>query len=71
MAGALLDHFLDRPFAGGWVDHIDERRAPLVDYVPASSLYHLFFAAAESARGLLSAGAAPAGADHPRHPVTR
>jgi mannose-6-phosphate isomerase len=49
MAGALLDHFLDRPFAGGWIDHVDEAHAPLVDYVPASSLYHLFFAASEAA----------------------
>lgn len=49
MARALLDHFLDRPFAGGWVDHVDAAHDPLVDYVPASSLYHLFFAAAESA----------------------
>ena len=65
MARGLLDHFLDRPFAGGWVDHVDAAHAPvahapLVDYVPASSLYHLFFAAAEAAHGLPAAsGAAP------------
>ena len=52
MTRGLFAHFLDRPFTGGWVDHIDEAHAPLVDYVPASSLYHLFFAAAEAARGL-------------------
>ena len=51
MAGALLDHFLDKPFAGGWTDHMNESGAPLVDYVPASTLYHLFFAAAEAAHG--------------------
>jgi len=56
MARGLLQHFLDRPFAGGWVDHVDEAHAPLVGYVPASSLYHLFFAAAEAARGLPIAG---------------
>lgn len=50
MAGALLATFLDRPFAGGWIDHVDEAGRPLVDYVPASSLYHLFLAAAEAAR---------------------
>jgi mannose-6-phosphate isomerase len=50
MAGALCAHFLDRPFPGGWVDHIDAERRPLVDYVPASSLYHLVFAAAEATR---------------------
>ena len=44
MAGALLDRFLDRPFAGGWIDHIGDTHAPLVDYVPASTLYHLSFA---------------------------
>ena len=52
MARGLLDHFLGRPFAGGWTDHVDEAVAPLVGYVPASSLYHLFFAAAEAAPGL-------------------
>jgi len=46
---ALFASFLDRPFAGGWIDHITAAREPMVDYVPASSLYHLFFAAAESA----------------------
>jgi mannose/cellobiose epimerase-like protein (N-acyl-D-glucosamine 2-epimerase family) len=56
MAGALLDHFLDRPFAGGWIDQISEAHAPIVDYVPASTLYHLFFAAAEAgARSLRTA----------------
>ncbi len=39
MARGLREHFLDRPFAGGWVDHIDEAHGPLVGYVPASSLY--------------------------------
>lgn len=45
-AAALLDDFVGRPFAGGWTDQIDAERAPIVDYVPASSLYHLFLAAA-------------------------
>jgi mannose-6-phosphate isomerase len=73
MARGLLDHFLDRPFAGGWVDHVDAAHAPvahapLVDYVPASSLYHLFFAAAEAAYGLPTSGA---GAAELRREVTR
>ncbi|WOJ89480.1 AGE family epimerase/isomerase [Methylocapsa polymorpha] len=50
MISALLDHFLDKPFAGGWIDHIGADGKPLVDYVPASSLYHVFFAAAELTR---------------------
>lgn len=48
MGDALLTHFLDRPFAGGWIDQIGADRRPLVDYVPASTLYHLFLAAAEA-----------------------
>ena len=51
VAGALIDRFLDRPFAGGWIDHIGDTHAPLVDYVPASTLYHLSFAASEAAHG--------------------
>lgn len=50
MGDGLLEHFLDRPFAGGWIDQIDPDRKALVDYVPASSLYHLFFAATEAAK---------------------
>ncbi|MDO6413655.1 AGE family epimerase/isomerase [Sphingomonas sp. BIUV-7] len=50
MAGRLLQHFLDRPFAGGWLDHLDRGGRALVDYVPASSLYHLFLAATEAMR---------------------
>jgi mannose-6-phosphate isomerase len=51
MAGSLLDRFLDRPFAGGWIDHLGDTLTPLVDYVPASTLYHLSFAASEAAHG--------------------
>lgn len=48
MASLLTEHFLDRSFEGGWIDHIDSSLQPIADYVPASSLYHLFFAAAEA-----------------------
>ena len=48
-ADILLRSFLNEPFAGGWIDHRDEAGRPLVDYVPASSLYHLVFAATELA----------------------
>ena len=51
MVTALTHNFLDKPFEGGWSDHIGEAGKPLVDYVPASSLYHLFLASAELARG--------------------
>jgi mannose/cellobiose epimerase-like protein (N-acyl-D-glucosamine 2-epimerase family) len=56
MAGVLLEHFLDRPFDGAWIDHISADRAPLVDYVPASSLYHLMFAASDAAAWSLRNG---------------
>lgn len=48
MGAALREHFLDRPFAGGWTDQLAPDLSPLVEYVPASSLYHLFLAAAEA-----------------------
>jgi mannose-6-phosphate isomerase len=48
MASGLLDHFLDKPFTGGWTDQCAPDLSPIVDYVPASSLYHLFLAAAEA-----------------------
>jgi mannose-6-phosphate isomerase len=54
MSDALLENFLDRPFEGGWIDQLDAARRPLVGYVPASSLYHLFLAGAELARGFSS-----------------
>ena len=59
MGHALTDNFLDRPFAGGWIDQIDGEGRALVDYVPASSLYHLFFAAAEADTAAVDALVAP------------
>ncbi len=58
MVAALRDHFLNKPFEGGWIDHIGADGQPLVDYVPASSLYHLFLAAAELTRAFPSEGKA-------------
>jgi D,D-heptose 1,7-bisphosphate phosphatase len=51
MAGTLMENFLGRPIAAGWIDHLSAKGRPLVDYIPASSLYHLFLAAAEAERG--------------------
>lgn len=56
MGRTLLDTFVGRPFAGGWIDHVDADFRPRVDYVPASSLYHLFLAAAEGAQPADDAG---------------
>ena len=50
MAAVLMEHFLGRPFPGGWIDHVGPDGAPLVDYVPASSLYHLVLAAGVAAK---------------------
>lgn len=55
MIDALSENFLDKPFAGGWIDQIGADGAPLVDYAPASSLYHLFLAAAETSRAFPAA----------------
>jgi len=46
----LFSVFLGRPVPGGWIDHVDARGAPLVDGMPASTLYHVFLAAAEADR---------------------
>ncbi len=49
---ALGCNFLGRPFRGGWVDHVAADGAPLVDFVPATTLYHIVSAAAEADRAL-------------------
>jgi mannose-6-phosphate isomerase len=49
---ALRRNFVGRPFRGGWVDRVAADGAPLVDFVPASTLYHLVSAAAEADRAL-------------------
>jgi mannose-6-phosphate isomerase len=48
---ALRSLFLAGPFAGGWIDRVDANGKPLLDHVPASTLYHLFLALAEVDRG--------------------
>ncbi len=60
MVDALGATFLDTPFAGGWIDQISANGSPLVDFIPASSLYHLFSAAAEMSRAFRPTTIAPA-----------
>lgn len=48
--GRLRSAFLDRTVEGGWIDRLDAAGAPMVDHMPASTLYHLFLAAAEADR---------------------
>lgn len=59
IVATLRRDFLGRPFAAGWIDHIGPEGQPIVDYVPASSLYHVFLAVAELAR-VCGDGAFPA-----------
>jgi mannose-6-phosphate isomerase len=49
-ARSLGHAFLGRPFRAGWVDRIDAKGLPLVDFVPASTLYHLTSAIVEGDR---------------------
>jgi len=42
MLQTLNELFLGRPFGGGWIDRFNANLEPTVDYVPASSLYHLY-----------------------------
>ena len=50
---ARLDrHFLSHPVAGGWYDHFDSEGRSLVEFIPASSFYHLMCMAAETDRVL-------------------
>lgn len=44
MYQSLRHGFLDQPFPGGWIDHRDSNGAAIVDYIPASSLYHIYCA---------------------------
>jgi mannose/cellobiose epimerase-like protein (N-acyl-D-glucosamine 2-epimerase family) len=42
--------FLGQPFPAGWIDHWKETGQPLIGFVPASTLYHVFCALSEAAR---------------------
>jgi mannose/cellobiose epimerase-like protein (N-acyl-D-glucosamine 2-epimerase family) len=50
--GALMRGYLDQPFEGGWIDQFGADGAALSTFVPASTLYHVFVAAAEGERVL-------------------
>lgn len=50
MISKLMVNFLQRPFAAGWLDHYHANGLPKVSFAPASTLYHVFLAAAESDR---------------------
>jgi mannose/cellobiose epimerase-like protein (N-acyl-D-glucosamine 2-epimerase family) len=50
---ARLDrHYLRHPVLGGWYDRFDRDSRSLVDFIPASSFYHILCAIAEAERVL-------------------
>lgn len=50
LIAALLETYLAGPFRGGWHDQFSADGKPVGEFVPASTLYHLFVAAAEADR---------------------
>jgi mannose/cellobiose epimerase-like protein (N-acyl-D-glucosamine 2-epimerase family) len=44
----LKKHYLDHPVAGGWYDQFDAEGKSLVDFIPASSFYHVLCAVTEA-----------------------
>lgn len=52
---ALLHrHHLDHPVRGGWYDQFDGEGRPVVDYIPASTFYHVLCAVSEAEQVLQS-----------------
>lgn len=47
LVGLLRDRFLTREPAGGWIDRLDEHGRCAIDFMPASTLYHLLCALGE------------------------
>ena len=48
----LYRHYLRHPVLGGWYDQFDRDQRSLVDFIPASSFYHVICAIAEADRVL-------------------
>ncbi len=48
LVDGLFDSYLDVSPAGGWQDQFDAQGRPMADAMPASTLYHLFLAFAET-----------------------
>lgn len=44
----LKTHYLDHPVKGGWYDQFDADGRSMVDYIPASSFYHVLCAVSEA-----------------------
>jgi mannose/cellobiose epimerase-like protein (N-acyl-D-glucosamine 2-epimerase family) len=52
MIARLMENYLSGPFPGGWFDQFDAQGATMGEFVPASTLYHIFVAAVEADRVL-------------------
>jgi mannose-6-phosphate isomerase len=50
--GRLYRHYLSHSVRGGWYDQFDRDNRSLVDFIPASSFYHIICAASEAERVL-------------------
>ena len=48
----LQMHYLNHPVAGGWYDQFDENGRSLIDFIPASTFYHVLSAVSEAERVL-------------------
>jgi mannose/cellobiose epimerase-like protein (N-acyl-D-glucosamine 2-epimerase family) len=46
---SLAGRFLQRPIPAGWMDRITASGEPMAEFMPASTLYHVFCATAEAA----------------------
>lgn len=57
--GVLYDSFLKDAYPGGWNDRVDVTGKVLVDYMPASSLYHLVCAFGECERASMKSSPSP------------
>jgi mannose/cellobiose epimerase-like protein (N-acyl-D-glucosamine 2-epimerase family) len=45
--GRLFDVFCRPELDGGWMDRVDMQDRPLSTFMPASTLYHVYFAVAQ------------------------
>ena len=48
--GEIATTFAPKSLEGGWIDHVDRNGAAIVDFMPASTLYHFMGAIAEANR---------------------
>lgn len=47
ISGLFFERYAPDHLAGGWIDRLDQQLRPMVDHMPASSLYHIYGAGRE------------------------